>query len=143
MVKNVRPVIMKDGYAIPYPLEDCSSSKLKRIEKEDTEIVFELAAIGCSYETIEAVTGLSPTLLSNREDFKEAIRVGREALKKNLLQLQWNSAVKGNVKMQMWLGKQYLGQEDKKQVKVSDEGEGNPWKAIYELVAKEGKERDR
>ena len=46
--------------------------------------------------------------------FAEKIKQKQNALAKpRLRQLQWASAEKGNVTMQIWLGKQYLGQSDK------------------------------
>jgi uncharacterized protein YpmB len=34
--------------------------------------------------------------------------------------MQWQSAMKGNVQMQMWLGKQHLKQADKVETKNDD-----------------------
>jgi hypothetical protein len=55
---------------------------------------------------------------STREDtlernFAGDIEKGRETAKASLRRFQWKSAAGGNVTMQIWLGKQLLGQTDK------------------------------
>ena len=51
--------------------------------------------------------------------FAEYVEQKRASLCRNRLrELQWDSAVKGNVTMQIWLGKQYLGQTDKSDTKI-------------------------
>ena len=51
--------------------------------------------------------------------FSEYVEQKKATLCRNRLrELQWDSAVKGNVTMQIWLGKQYLGQTDKSDTKI-------------------------
>ena len=51
--------------------------------------------------------------------FGEYVRQKQSALCKNRLrELQWQTAANGNAAMQIWLGKQYLGQSDKSESKV-------------------------
>ncbi len=45
--------------------------------------------------------------------------------KSSLRRLQWKSAQAGNVTMQIWLGKQYLGQSDKQSTELTGK-EGGP-----------------
>ena len=75
-------------------------------------------------------------MMNNRGEWSEATRsVGKEknTMKKDtkeerkqdqgiidrieLKQMQWDMAMNGNVQMLIWLGKQYLGQSDKPQIK--------------------------
>jgi hypothetical protein len=59
-----------------------------------------------------------------------------EAGKSSLRRLQWKSALGGNVVMQIWLGKQYLGQRDEHAVEVSRPAEGD--RSLLELARYEG-----
>jgi hypothetical protein len=82
-----------------------------KIEINEDE-VFELAKIQCTNDEIAAVFGVSEVTIRNR--FSAIVAKWREAGKKSLRRAQWEKAVKdGNVVMQIWLGKQYLGQRDK------------------------------
>ena len=66
----------------------------------DTEEVYKLASYGCDESLI-------------RKSYSEYIRKGRASGKTRLRQLQWDSAEAGNVTMQIFLGKNMLGQQDK------------------------------
>ena len=48
-----------------------------------------------------------------RKSYSEFLTKGRAEQKIRLRQLQWKSAEKGNVTMQIFLGKNMLGQQDK------------------------------
>jgi hypothetical protein len=50
--------------------------------------------------------------LSNDAGFSGAYEKGLENGKSSLRRLQWKAALGGNITMQIWLGKQYLGQRD-------------------------------
>jgi hypothetical protein len=80
--------------------------------------VEELAAIGCTNEEIATVLGCHVNTLTNR--FCDSIKKGRENMKVSLRRQQLASSSSGNVTMQIWLGKQYLGQRDKSEVDVRD-----------------------
>ena len=84
-----------------------------RPKKEiDPAIVYELAQIQCTLEEIASVCDCDIKTITNR--FSKEVDKGREDGKKSLRRAQWHKAVKdGNVVMQIWLGKQYLGQRDK------------------------------
>lgn len=78
------------------------------IDPKDLE---KLAAMGCSMKEMAAFCECSVDTLERR--FADVIHKGRESGKTSLRRLQWQSAQKGNVTMQIFLGKQLLGQSDK------------------------------
>ena len=77
----------------------------------DTEQVTKLATLGCTNIEMADFFGCSPDLLE--KSYSEYITKGKANLKIRLRQLQWQSASKGNVTMQIFLGKNLLGQQDK------------------------------
>ena len=50
------------------------------------------------------------------QNFCGFIKKGMEQGKASLRRMQYGAANKGNVTMQIWLGKQYLGQNDKQEI---------------------------
>lgn len=79
----------------------------------DEEVIVRLARIGCTVAEIAAVTGCSKDTLERR--FAASIEKGREQGRRSLRRMQWKAAKGGNVTMQIWLGKQLLGQTDKQE----------------------------
>jgi hypothetical protein len=79
----------------------------KLIDKTEVE---KLAAMGCNDTEIASFCDCSVDTINRR--FAEILKKGREKGKTKLRRLQWQSAEKGNVTMQIWLGKQLLGQRD-------------------------------
>ena len=77
----------------------------------DTEQLTKLATLGCTNIEMADFFGCSPDLLE--KSYSEYITKGKANLKISLRQLQWQSASKGNVTMQIFLGKNLLGQQDK------------------------------
>jgi hypothetical protein len=77
----------------------------------DTEEVYKLASYGCSNVEIADFYGCDESLI--RKSYSEYTRKGRASGKTRLRQLQWDSAEAGNVTMQIFLGKNMLGQQDK------------------------------
>lgn len=71
-----------------------------------------LARIGCTMGEIAAVMECSISTLERH--FDGVIKEGKEHLKGSLRRWQYTSAKNGNVTMQIWLGKQLLGQKDRK-----------------------------
>jgi len=63
-----------------------------------------------SITEIAAFFNCSDKTISNR--FSDIIIKGKEGGRAKLRDLQLKSAMSGNVTMQIWLGKQYLGQKD-------------------------------
>jgi hypothetical protein len=76
----------------------------------DAALVLELASIHCTVEEIARVCKCSKDTLERR--FMDEIEDGRANGRESLRRLQWTSARGGNVTMQIWLGKQLLGQRD-------------------------------
>jgi len=91
----------------------------------DYSIIEGLARIQCTNEEIAATIGFSVSGFHKRRkndpELVEALEKGREVGKMSLRRLQWDAAKGGNNTMLVWLGKQYLGQSDKQEVKQSGE----------------------
>ena len=91
----------------------------KQIDKEQFEALCE---IQCTQSEICSVLKVSEkTLIAWCKDtyddtFSNTYKTFSEDGKKSLRRMQFESARKGNVAMQIWLGKQYLGQRDKTEV---------------------------
>tara|TARA_B100000214_G_C23848438_1_gene572218 strand:- start:259 stop:564 length:306 start_codon:yes stop_codon:yes gene_type:complete len=79
--------------------------------KIDHQEVEKLASYGCTNTEIAEFYGCDESLI--RKSFSEYLTKGRAKGKIRLRQLQWKSAEKGNVSMQIFLGKNILGQKDK------------------------------
>lgn len=88
-----------------------------------TRIVSELAGLHCTLQEIADITGTKPDTLKNH--FAETIEKARSEAKSQLRKAQWKLALSGNATMQIWLGKNILGQSDD-----PTDGDGNeplPW----------------
>ncbi len=88
----------------------------------DMEMVSKLAMIHCTMEEIASFFDVHVDTLRNREGFLDVYKRGMDDGKKSLRRMQFTSAEKGNVTMQIWLGKQYLKQRDQV-VDVNEEQE--------------------
>jgi len=75
---------------------------LGKIQSTHSELA---AVLGCSLDTVK-------DRLKNDSEFSTAYEKGLENGKSSLRRIQWKSALSGNTTMQIWLGKQYLGQRD-------------------------------
>jgi len=62
------------------------------------------AALGLTREAFRKRTTRDPAVA-------QALAKGRAAFAIRLRQLQWEAARRGSVRMQIWLGRQYLGQQ--------------------------------
>lgn len=78
----------------------------------DLELVEKLAHIQCNYGEIASTLGVSVDTLLRNKDFAAVYHKGAEGGRKSLRRMQFESANKGNVVMQIFLGKVYLGQVD-------------------------------
>jgi hypothetical protein len=78
----------------------------------DLELVEKLAHIQCTHAEIASTLGVSVDTLQRHKDFAATYKKGAEGGRKSLRRMQFESANRGNVVMQIWLGKQYLGQRD-------------------------------
>jgi hypothetical protein len=77
----------------------------------DTKQLQKLASLGCTNKEMADFFGCSPDLLE--KSYSVFLTKGRAEQRIRLRQLQWKSAEKGNVTMQIFLGKNMLGQQDK------------------------------
>ena len=85
----------------------------------NTESIVELSALGCTVQEIATALKISVSLIKTR--FASDVREGRVKLQKSLRKAQVSSAIdRGSVPMQIWLGKQLLGQSDKSEVATHD-----------------------
>jgi hypothetical protein len=84
----------------------------------DLELVERLASIQCTHSEIASTLGVSVDTLQRNKDFAVVYKRGAEGGRKSLRRMQFESANKGNVVMQIWLGKQYLGQSDQGTLQV-------------------------
>ena len=89
----------------------------------DTTQVQKLAQLGCTNKEMADFFGCSADLLE--KSYSEFLTKGRAEQKMRLRQLQWQSATKGNVTMQIFLGKNLLGQQDK--IEETELDEPLPW----------------
>jgi hypothetical protein len=78
--------------------------------------VEDLARIQCTDAEMASILGFSIDGWRKRvrrsKELVDLIEKGKEAGRSSLRRLQWKSATNGNIAMQIWLGKQYLGQRD-------------------------------
>lgn len=98
----------------------------KQINKDD---VYKLACIQCTYEEIAEFVGCSVVHLQKK--YKALIQKGREAGRKSLRRAQWEKALQGDTRMQIFLGKQYLSQQD--QPTVGEDKTPLPWSDDKEI----------
>jgi len=83
----------------------------------DPNKVEALASYGCTNTEIASFFGCERTTITKR--FSRIIAKGKEGGKIRLRQKQFDVAMKGNVVMLIWLGKQILEQSDKQEMKHS------------------------
>ena len=80
----------------------------------DTEILKNLASIGCPTYEIASVMGVSARTF--KRNYADIIEQFREKGKASLRKKMWDKAVKkDNTNMQIWLSKNYLGMKDRTQ----------------------------
>ena len=90
----------------------------------DFEQLEKLLHLQCTKVECAAFLGMSKNTLEARireaghEGFSQYAEIHRAPGKVSLRRHQWRNAEKGNVIMQIWLGKQWLGQTDKVESKT-------------------------
>lgn len=89
----------------------------------DKDIVYQLAAIMCTNEEIAQVLGLSATAIKMK--YAKVIEQGRAQGKKSLRRSQFEKALAGDVRMLIFLGKNYLAQSETGE--HTDENQPLPW----------------
>jgi hypothetical protein len=103
--------------------ENNKSTPVKKYKTIDRDLVYKLACIQCTPEEIAEVVGITTATLKRR--FGDLLEKGKQAGKKSLRRAQWDKALNGDTRMQIFLGKQYLGQKD-----TPEDGENKaplPW----------------
>lgn len=101
----------------------------------DPKKVEALASFGCTNTEIASFYGCERTTITKR--FSRIITKGRESGKIRLRQKQFDTAMKGNVSMLIWLGKQTLGQADKQDIDLTNKYEEDiveKFKAMFKNV---------
>jgi hypothetical protein len=98
-----------------------------RIQLDERQVEA-LAQIQCTWAEMAVVLGCSETAL--RTNYAELIKKGRENGKTSLRRVQYTKAMEGNIGMLIWLGKQYLGQAEKREYSSDIRGE---YKHTYDL----------
>lgn len=78
----------------------------------DLGLIEKLAAIHCTNTEIASTVGCDSSLLS-KPKYSEIITKGKERGKMSLRRKMWDTAMNGNVTMQIFLSKQMLGYADK------------------------------
>ena len=103
----------------------------------DWDTVGKLLEAGCSGESIATQLGIHRTTLYNRCKNDTGLTFStfsqqKKMLGDNLLRAkQYQTAMSGNVTMQIWLGKQRLGQTDKLEHQGKD---GGPIRTVTEVI---------
>ena len=81
----------------------------------DEEKIVELASKGLTQKQIAAIFSCSVDTL--QRNYAVSIKTGWELRNGSLMQKQFEVAMSGNPTMLIWLGKQYLDQRDKSEVR--------------------------
>ena len=83
------------------------------------EQVYKLASLNVTVKDMANVLGCSKRALEN--NYLDVINEGRANLRTSILRKQYEVGITdGNVTMLIWMGKQHLGQADKKTVEIDD-----------------------
>ena len=120
-----------------------------KLQPDETTIksIEALASVGATQHEAAAYFKVSPRtfddFLRNQKKARESWDRGAQNMKLSVRRLQFKSAQAGNVTMQIWLGKQYLGQKDKQEVENTGK-DGGPIQTNTTLTLDEaGAERVR
>jgi len=85
----------------------------------DKQQIYKLASLNVSVKDIADVLGCSKRALENK--YLDVINEGRANLRTSILRTQYEVGITNkNVTMLIWMGKQHLGQADKKAVEMDD-----------------------
>ena len=89
----------------------------------DYDLTYKLSEIQCTMTEMSYILGISVKALERDKQFVATRNKALSEGCKSLRRLQWDKAQAGNVGMLIWLGKQYLGQLEKQEVKTPDLGD--------------------
>lgn len=87
--------------------------------KIDYETVEKLASMMCTQLEIASYLGCSVKTLERDKKFQNTHNKGLDKGRMSVRRMQYRCAEEGNPTMLIWLGKQYLGQRDMKDVKMT------------------------
>ena len=89
--------------------------------KLDYEAIEKMAGMMITQEEIAGYFDCNVRTLQRDKEFCRVYKKGLDKGRMSLRRQQFKSAENGNVTMQIWLGKQYLGQTDKVEAKNENE----------------------
>lgn len=105
--------IMLNGFDIINTSDYFKTKLKKKLDQKDLETIFIFAKNGLGSEDICKALKFDNEFFSSCKEIQSTIEQGNAIFRCNLLGAQVDKALKGNdTKMQIWLGKQYLGQKD-------------------------------
>lgn len=97
-------------------MSENTNKKNLSLDMEDT--IIKLAGIYCTNHEIAIICGIEEdTLVLN---YLALIERGRVNCRASLRRRQWQSAMEGNPRLLIWLGKQILGQTDRQIIETRD-----------------------
>jgi hypothetical protein len=108
----------------------------------DYKLLKSLCALQCTDEEMASVLGIGHATFERRkkkdELFQQAYEEGKAEGRVSLRRQQYQAANAGNITMQIWLGKQFLGQTDKADLSSG----GKPFKFTIKLKDEDEAEED-
>lgn len=115
-------------------VENNGKRALKIINEDGKQLITLLSTMLCTDSEIANELGMDEDTMKNNNNkaiFSECKHKGQERGKVSLRRMQFKSAEKGNVTMQIFLGKQILGQKEVQEVK-SEVNMSNPYNNLTE-----------
>ena len=106
---------------------------MAKLKEVDEVVLREAAHMHCTMEEIAILCKVSIDTLERR--FAAIIKEEREGGKMSLRRWQWKLAATGNLGMLIWLGKQHLGQRDKRDLDLTTAQKTAQEKPLEELIA--------
>lgn len=104
------------------------------LNQDGEKLIEDLYSIMCKDDEVEGIIGADIETLKaehNIERFSRAQKKGQSMAKSSLRRAQFKSALSGNIPMQIWLGKQILGQREPR-----DESERNDQNESFNALVK-------
>jgi hypothetical protein len=103
----------------------------------DLVVVEKLARMQCTIEEVAAFFNVGRTALVRKLGFRDSYERGLDSGRQSLRRAMWKKAIAGNVPMQVWLSKQYLGFKEPRTEHTLAGGDGRP---ITFKVVRDGQE---